>query len=146
VKIITILFAFLSAGECFAQALKADTIPIQKINETYTRAVETGDSTTLKTVFAEHLVITGGNGVQRDRKAELKDLVLADIKVQFFRIENEKYFVYENSAVVTGQLNWRMTNSSGREQDFRRVFTFMYSKFGRDWKIIAQHIGRMPQQ
>jgi ketosteroid isomerase-like protein len=142
-KTLVAVIAFFSVSECFSQSLKTDTTPIQKLNEIYTKAVEAGDSIALKSIFAEYFVITGGNGVQRDRDAELKDLVLPDTKVHYFKIENEKYFVYENSAVVTGQLNWRMT-SNGRESDFRRVFTFMYSRFGREWKIIAQHIGRMP--
>lgn len=140
-----IALAFLSVADCFSQSVKTDTSPIKKLNEIYTKAVETADTNALKEIFAENLVITGGNGIQRDRKAELKDLVVPDMKVQYFKMENEKYFVYENSAVVTGQLNWRMTNASGKDFDFRRVFTFMYSKFGREWKIIAQHIGRMPQ-
>ena len=143
-KTLLLTISILTLNQCFSQTLETDNTPIKKVNEIYTKAVEAGDSITLKQILAEHFVITGGNGVQRDRKAELKDLVLPETKVQYFKIENEKYFVYENSAVVTGQLNRRMTNSSGKESDFRRVFTFMYSKFGREWKIIAQHIGRMP--
>src|SRR5688500_10681101 len=99
-KVFTMLLALSPVVQCFSQALKTDISPIQKVNEIYTLAVETGDSATLKTVLAEHFIITGGNGAQRDRKAELKDLVLPDTKIQYFRIENEKYFVYENSAVV----------------------------------------------
>lgn len=143
-KTLLLVISLLSFKNCFSQAVKTDTTPIKKINEAYTNAVEAGDSITLKSILAEHFVITGGNGIQRDRKAELKDLVIPDTKVQYFRIENEKFFVYENSAVVTGQLNWRMTSANGKDSDFRRVFTFMYSKFGGEWKIIAQHIGRMP--
>ncbi|MFN8333902.1 MAG: nuclear transport factor 2 family protein [Cyclobacteriaceae bacterium] len=143
-KQIMLIGVLLVSLHCFSQSLSGSTESIKKVNDVYTRAVTTSDSVLLKSVLAENIVITGGNGVQRNRKQELADLILPGTTIQYFRIENEKYFMYDECAVVTGVLSWKMTNASGQEAEFRRVFTFTYAKLKKEWKIIAQHIGRMP--
>lgn len=128
-----------------AQRNEKDVLAIREVNNKYTRAVEAKDSVVLKSILAEEFVITAGNGTQRDRKGEIADLIAPEYKVEYFRIENEKYITYPHAVVVTGMLNWKMINPSGQEVMAQRVFTSMYTRINNEWRLIAQHIGRPPR-
>src|SRR5687767_3626236 len=127
-----------------AQQNEKDVLAIREVNNKYTRAVELKDSVVLKSILAEQFVITAGNGTQRNRKGEVADLIAPEYKVEYFRIENEKYITYPHVVVVTGLLNWKMINPSGQEMVAKRVFTSLYTRINNEWKMIAQHIGRPP--
>lgn len=141
-KMIIFLIAACTTFSSWSQALKENVQPIKDVNLVYTTAVEKGDTVVLKKIFADNFVITSGNGSTRNRKDEIADLVSPGYTIHFFKIENEKYQVYDQAAVVTGNLVWKMTNPSGQEMNMKRVVTIVYSKFGKEWKIIAQHVGR----
>src|SRR5688500_9662345 len=119
---------------CYAQQNEKDVLAIKELNKVYTRAVELKDSITLKAIMTDQFVITSGNGTQRDRQDEISDLTAPGYKIQYFRIENERYFTYPDAAVVTGQLNWKMTNPSGQEMEVRRIFTTVYTRINNQWK------------
>ena len=116
---------------------------IRNLHDAYCRAVEKKDSTFLKNLFHDNMVITSGNGTRRDKQGEIKDSLDPRYSVNFFRARNVDVRVFENTSVVTGELFWEMV-FDGKTATNERVFTFTYAKIGNSWKIVSQHMGRVP--
>jgi ketosteroid isomerase-like protein len=116
---------------------------VRNLHEAYCRAVEKKDSIFLKNLFHDKMIITSGNGTRRDKQGEIKDALDPRYTVNFFRARNVDVRVFENTAIVTGELFWEMV-FDGRTTTNERVFTFSYAKIGNSWKIVAQHMGRVP--
>lgn len=116
---------------------------IRDLHDAYCRAVEKKDSTFLKGLFHDNMIITSGSGTRRDKEGEIKDALDPRYAVNFFRSRNVDVRVFENTAIVTGELFWEML-FDGKTTTNERVFTFTYAKIGRTWKIVAQHMGRVP--
>ncbi len=138
-----LLAALLSLMTFIGYAQNNGKAEIESVNKKYTTAVEQGDTVVLKQLFDDDMVVTGPMGRQRDKKAEIADAVVPGINVYFFKMENEAIRVFGSTAITTGMLVWKI-NSNGSDRDFKMVFTFAYAKIGKDWKIVAQHIGRAP--
>jgi ketosteroid isomerase-like protein len=116
---------------------------IRNLHEAYCKAVEKKDSVFLKDLFHDNTVITSGNGTRRDKRGEINDSVDPRYKVNFFRARNVDIRAFDATAVVTGELYWEMVDD-GKTATNERVFTFTYAKIGNKWKIVAQHMGRVP--
>ena len=89
------------------------------------------------------MIITSGSGTRRDKKGEIKDALDPRYTVNFFRARDVEVRAFENTAIVTGELYWEMV-FDGRTTTNERVFTFSYARIGNSWKIVAQHMGRVP--
>jgi ketosteroid isomerase-like protein len=116
---------------------------IRNLHDAYCNAVEKKDSVFLKDLFHENMIITSGNGTKRDKRGELKDALDPRYSVNFFRARNVDVRVYDATAIVTGELYWEMV-FDGKTAANERAFTFTYAKVGSSWKIVAQHMGRVP--
>jgi hypothetical protein len=118
---------------------------IKQMHALYCTAVEQKDSVTLKGFFHDRMVVTGGNGTRRSKQEELKDLLDVKYKVNYFKSRNEDVRVFDGTALVTGEFFWEIVYE-GKTSVIERSFTFTYSRVGKKWKIVAQHMGRAPQK
>lgn len=126
----------------YGQSMESE---VKRIHNVYCTAVEQKDSVTLKELFDDRMVVTGGNGSRRSKYEELKDLLDAAYKVNFFKSRNVDVRVFDGTAVVTGEFFWEIV-FDGKASAIERSFTFTYSRLGDEWKIVAQHMGRVPQK
>jgi hypothetical protein len=78
----------------------------------------------------------------RDKTGELNDLVVPDLKVHEFRLDEPRYRVVGNTGIATGVLRWRMT-FRGRESAVERRTTMTWVKDGKAWRMVAQHVSRL---
>lgn len=116
---------------------------IRNLHEAYCNAVEKKDTVFLKNLFHDKMTITGGDGTRRDKKGEIKDATDPKYLVNFFKARNVDVRSFESTAVVIGEFFWEMV-ADGKTYKNERTFTFTYAKIGKDWKIVAQHMGRVP--
>jgi ketosteroid isomerase-like protein len=118
---------------------------VQSMHDQYCKAVEKKDSIFLKSLFHDRMVITSGSGVRRDKQGEIRDALDPRYLVNYFRTRDANILVSGTTAVLTGDLYWEIMNE-GKPLKIERRITFTYVKEGRDWKILAQHIGRVPTE
>jgi uncharacterized protein (TIGR02246 family) len=130
-----------SASPANAQTTLADEV--RKVHERYCLAVEKKDSLALKDLFHNDMIVTGGSGARRNKKEEMADALNASYPVNYFRSRDLQIAVLDNTVVVAGDLYWEML-SNGKPTQVERRFTFTYVKSNGQWKILAQHIGRLP--
>ena len=116
---------------------------IKNLHDAYCKAVEKKDTVFLKDLFHDKMVITGGDGTRRDKRGEIKDATDPNYAVNFFKTRNVEVRAFESTAIVIGEFFWEMVYN-GRTLTNERTFTFTYAKIGKNWKIVAQHMGRVP--
>lgn len=113
------------------------------IQHAYCKAVEQKDSVYLGKLFHDNMTITSGSGERRDKRGEIRDALNPNYEVQYFRTRETEVKLYEGTAIVLGDLYWKMT-ANGNEYMNERRYTFVYVMTNGDWKIVAQHIGPVP--
>lgn len=139
----SLLIVALSVSGLLSGYCQSTEETIKNIHDAYCRAVEKKDSVFLKDLFHDNMIITSGNGTRRDKHGEVKDALDPRYSVNFFRSRNVEVRAYEATVIVTGELYWEMV-FDGKTMANERVFTFTYAKVGSKWRIVAQHMGRVP--
>jgi hypothetical protein len=133
-------------GGCILYAQDNDPIitAVKKIHAQYEKAVETKDSVFVKQLFHDKMMITGGDGTRRNKKAEIMDLVNPIYVVTYFKTNNVEVDAFKDVAILRGDLEWELKQGD-KPYVIRRRITFTYMKSGNQWQIIAQHIGLPPR-
>lgn len=116
---------------------------LNTIMQNYSKAVEKYDTAFIEKLFDDKMIVTSANGNYRNKQQEINDLLYkpSNSKPEFFVTENLKIIVDGQTAVVKGTLKWKFSDQPATA----RTFTFTFVKKDKDWKILAQHIGRTPE-
>jgi hypothetical protein len=110
--------------------------------DAYRNAIVAGQRGVLAALLHDHFSITAGDGTIRDKAGELNDLVVAELTVHEFRLDEPRYRTTGNTGIVTGILRWRMT-FQGRESSIERRTTMTWVRDGGRWRLLAQHVSRL---
>jgi ketosteroid isomerase-like protein len=110
--------------------------------DVYRNAIVAGQRGVLADLLHDDFSITAGDGTRRDKAGELNDLVVAELKVHEFRLDEPRYRTAGNTGIVTGILRWRMT-FQGRESSIERRTTMTWVRKGGRWRLLAQHVSRL---
>ncbi len=117
---------------------------ILTLNREWADAMVRGDNAALERLFDDDLIVTSGNGVIRNKAAELgESKPNPDLKTLFFNTEEVRVRVYKDAAVVTGHAKWRI-NYKGRDIDNERRYMSVYAKRDGRWRMVALQITRFP--
>jgi ketosteroid isomerase-like protein len=111
----------------------------------YDKAVTEKDSVMLTSLFHDNMIITGGDGTRRNKKAEISDCVDPRYNVVYFTTKNVEADVFGSTAIVRGDLEWQLKNGDNVNTLSRRI-TFTWSRLNGRWMIVAQHIGMPPRR
>ena len=125
--------------------LTTQTAPHQELVaavDAYRNAIVAGQREVLGQLLHDDFSITAGDGTMRDKAGELNDLVVADLKVHEFRLDDARYRTVGATGIVTGVLRWRM-NFQGRESSIERRTTMTWVRDGDRWRLLAQHVSRL---
>jgi ketosteroid isomerase-like protein len=126
-----------------AQAQTNMVEEVRKVHGTYCLAVEKKDSALLQELFHDDMIVTSGSGARRNKSQEMADALDANYPLNYFRSRDLQLVAVDNTVVVAGDLYWEIT-VNGKLTLIERRVTFTYVKSNNRWKIIAQHIGRIP--
>ncbi len=118
---------------------------ILQLQHAYCNAVTEKDSLYLEQLFHEKMIVTSTSGERRDKKKEIRDALDPNYKVRYFRTQDTEVHLYDSTAVVHGDLHWKMTGN-GNVYSNKRRYTFIYVKFDEGWRIVGQHIGLVPNK
>ena len=107
----------------------------------YARAVEQHDSLFLQGFFHDQMVLTSTTGTYRNKQEEMKELLddSPQFALDYFVTDSLRIEIFGKTGVVTGLLRWKFKS---QPTVIRRVFTFTCIR-GKDWQVVAQHIGRI---
>lgn len=129
-----------------AVGLSDDEREILALNRQWADAIVRGDVATLDRLFAEDMILTDSNGNVRNKAQEIESLRPgADLTTYFFNTDDVLVRVHGNAAVLTGRATWRI-RYQGRDVDNARRYTSMYARQNGRWRIVAQHLTRIPAQ
>ena len=110
--------------------------------DAYRAAIVAGQRARLSDLIHDSFSIMAGDGTMRDKTGELNDLVVADLTVHEFRLDQPRYRVVGDTGIATGVLRWRMTYR-GRESAVERSTTMTWVREGKAWRMVAQHVSRL---
>lgn len=114
------------------------------VHKQYDEAVTKKDAAFAQRLFHDDMVITGGNGLRRNKAEEIKDLTDPMYDVTYFTTKNIEVSMFGDVAILRGDLEWEM-KMGGNANVLKRRITFTYQKTKDGWKIIAQHVGLPPR-
>lgn len=117
---------------------------VKALHSQYDRAVEQKDSLMLNRLFHDKMMITGGDGTLRTKHQEISDCIDARYNVLYFKTNNPEVSIFDNTAILRGDLEWQLKNGD-RVMTLKRRITFTYTRLNGQWIIVAQHIGMMPR-
>jgi len=106
----------------------------------YTNAAEAYDTAFMESLFDDRMILTSTNGQRRNKRQEINDVLykVPNLTLEYFVADSLTIIPATNAAAVAGVLKWKFKQHASAT---RRHFTFTFIK-EKDWKIIAQHIGR----
>ena len=129
---------------CFNLAWSQNNLQdITSLHNAYCKAVEQKDSAFLKKLFHDNMVVTSGNGIKRSKAEEIHNALDPRFKVNFFKSRNLDIRTFGETVILTGELFWEF-EYEGKTSSLERSFTFTYARTAGEWRIVAQHIGRVP--
>ena len=115
---------------------------IAALDSAWTEAMVRGDTTYLKQLFADELVVTSSNGNVRGKAGELDDVrPNPEFRTDWFRTSEVSIRPYGNTAVVSGLARWQLTRSSGSTENVRR-YTAVYVNRNNRWQMVALQLTR----
>jgi hypothetical protein len=96
--------------------------------------------------MSDDFVMTSTNGGMKDRATELRDVRGDDSStLHYFRSADVDVRMHEDAAVVTGRLEWSFT-FNGNTNEVARRYTATYARGGPlGWRMVALHVGRVPE-
>lgn len=119
---------------------------ILALDREWADAIVRGDVTALNRLFADDMILTDSNGNVRNKSQEIDSLrPSTDVTTYFFNTDDRQVRVHGDAAVLTGRATWRI-RSQGRDIDNARRYTSMYARQNGRWRIVAQHLTRIPAQ
>lgn len=118
---------------------------VRSLDSAWARSYATHDTALALRLFAEDLVITGGNGSLKTRAQELGDIRPTEgLRMHFFRTGDVSVRCFTDSCVVTGLAEWEFTFRD-RVSNARRRYTAVYVSGGPlGYHMTALHIGPAP--
>jgi ketosteroid isomerase-like protein len=115
---------------------------IAALDSAWADAMVRGDTTYLKELFADELVVTSSNGNVRGKAGELDDVrPRPEFRTDWFRTSELSIRPYGNTAVVTGLARWQLTMASGSSENVRR-YTAVYASRNNRWQMVALQLTR----
>lgn len=107
----------------------------------YAQAVEKYDSAFLQNLFDNKMIVTSANGSYRNKQLEINDLLykIPGLTLEYFVCDSLRIITSDNTGIITGLLRWKFKEQIAFA---RRSFTFTFIR-KKEWRIIAQHIGKV---
>ena len=146
-RIITLVF-LLAAASAPAFAQTAAGKPEQAVRQLERERVEAmlrGDAAFIERNYADDYLSTSAAGLVRDRSEVVADFRSGALKYESMTHEEVRVRLYGNTAVVTGFDEVR-GRDRGQELSGRRRFTRVWVKQGGRWRLVSNHVTRLPQQ
>ena len=139
--------AVLAAGLPLAAAAQAPVSLVRSLDSAWARSYATHDTALAMQLFADDLVMTGGNGALKTKAQELGDIrPTQGLRMHFFRTGDVQVRCYTDSCVVTGLAEWEFTYNE-RVSSTRRRYTAVYVRGGPlGYQVVALHIGPAPSR
>jgi ketosteroid isomerase-like protein len=119
---------------------------VRALDARWAQAYAEHDTAFALQLMSEDFVMTSTNGGLKDRALELRDVRGDDSSVlHYFRSRDVDVRVHGDVAVVTGRLEWSFTYNGGTS-DVARRYTATYVRGGPlGWRLVALHVGRVPE-
>jgi len=115
---------------------------IAALDSAWADAMVGGDTTYLKELFADELIVTSSNGTVRGKAGEIDDVrSRPEFKTDWFRTSELSIRPYGNTAVVSGLARWQLTRASGSTENVRR-YTAVYASRNNRWQMVALQLTR----
>jgi hypothetical protein len=129
-----------------AMLAQSPTDSLRQVDSAWARSYATNDTVLAGKLFDDSLVVTGGNGLLRNKQGELADVRPAPgLVMNYFRTSDVRASAYGTAGVVTGLAEWSFS-MNGRASAARRRYTAVYARGGPlGWRMVALHIGPAPQ-
>ena len=143
----SLLIAWCVAGLPALAAAQDPVAQVRGLDSAWARSYAVHDTAAAIQLFADDMVITGGNGTLKTKAQELGDIrPTAGLRMHFFRTSDVQVRCYTDSCVVTGLAEWEFTWNE-RVSSTRRRYTAVYARGGPlGYQMVAQHIGPAPSR
>ena len=111
-------------------------LEIQKLEEKFVDSIRKGDIPFLESIFSDNYVFHGSDGSTWGKMKALEDFRNPEYNLQKFEIYNQKIFMHENVAIVTGISI--VEGRIGKEiLTGRYLFMRVWVQSGGNWKVAA---------
>ena len=117
---------------------EADLKELTRLEQVWNEAHLRGDAQELEKILADDLFVTLPDMPVMNKQESVAMWKAGKMKFDIYRTSDVRIKVYDNSAVVTGQLvRIRDAKSTKFEDDWR--FTKVYVRSGGKWQVVAWH-------
>lgn len=120
------------------QATAADEKELIRLQNAWAEARIKGDVAFMEKLFAKEFTVTGINGGENSRSADIEMFASGDMKPEIVRDEQMKVAVYGDVAMVTG-IEHLKGKYKGNPGEFMLRFTNIYVRRDGRWQMIKHH-------
>jgi hypothetical protein len=122
-----------------AQSSAKDSVA--RLDSAWARSYAVHDTALAQALFANDLVVVGGNGALKNREGELRDIrPQAGLKMHYFRTQDVQIRCYTGACAVVGVAEWEF-EFNGRVDATRRRYSATWIRGGpRGWQMVSLQI------
>jgi ketosteroid isomerase-like protein len=120
------------------KAVVNDEAALKAIEDKWDAASVKGDVNTLGQIFHDSFISTNTEGVVHTKAEMLNEIKSGAVKYESSKVEDLKFFLYGNAAVVTGKWSGKVIEQ-GKPVESAERFTDMFIKEKGQWRCVAAH-------
>lgn len=115
-----------------------DERAVREVLDSWLKALERGDTITLKRIIADDYLITVADGRVLNREQDLAPIVAGRLQFLSTKTDSLRIRIFGNAAIVTG-IGTYTVKMGDKSPVIRERFTDVYIKRGGVWQPVASH-------